>query len=238
LKDFVERGYCNEIETNTILYYQSIDPQILQDKIENEFNTYSQWRIKTLNETLTLIKEHYKDKSTEKAGDNDINIELIRGFNKHRMEKYIEYLKQSKKRVLGIYRLRGIVSSELDEIAKEFVKNGGELRSIYQTGLNFKIIKNGTAVPAAKSDLINVCESFQRSGENLRLCELEIPNMTIFDDEIVFNNITETDIPRHKTADIIIKNRSNAKYMSDLFEYYWQNSITLSNYRNDNKLKP
>lgn len=210
----------------------------MQDKIENEFNTYSQWRIKTLNETLTLIKEHYKDKSTERASDNDINIELIRGFNKHRMEKYIEYLKQSKKKVLGIYRLRGIVSSELDEIAKEFVKNGGELRSIYQTGLNFKIIKNGTAVPAAKSDLITVCESFQRSGENLRLCGLEIPNMTIFDDEIVFNNITETDIPRHKTADIIIKNRSNAKYMSDLFEYYWQNSITLSDYRNDNKLKP
>ena len=231
LKDFVERGYCNEIETNTILNYQCIDPQVLIDKIEKEFNQNNQWRIKTLFDTVTEIKDHYKNKISENIEDNEINIELIRGYNKHRMEKYIEYLKRSGKRVLGMYRLRGIVSSELDEIAKDFVKNGGVLRSIYQTELNFKILKNGTASPATKDGLITVCENFRDAGEQIRLCELEIPNMTIFDDEIVFSNITEPDIPKHKTADIIIKNKSNAKFMTNLFEYYWQNSFTISDYK-------
>lgn len=202
------------------------------DKIEKEFNRSNKLRIKTLNETVLEIQEHYKSRITENTSDKEVNIELIRGYNKHRMEKYIEYLRQSEKRVLGMYRLRGIVSSELDEIAEKFVKNGGELKSIYQAGLNFKILKNGIAVPAAKEDLITVCENFQRAGEQLRLCSLEIPNMTIFDDEIVFNNITEPEIPAYKTADIIIKNKSNAKYMTDLFEYYWENSITIDEYKN------
>jgi hypothetical protein len=231
LKDFVARGYCNEIETSTILNYQCIDPQVLIDKIEKEFNRSNQQRIKTLNDTVGEIKEHYKTRKSENSNNNEVNIELIRGYNKHRMEKYIEYLKQSGKRVLGMYRLRGIVSPELDKIAKDFVKKGGELRSIYMTGLNFKIIKNGTAIPATKDDLITVCESFQKAGEQLRLCELEIPNMTIFDDETVFSNITEPDIPGSKTADIIIKNKSNAKFMKDLFEYYWQNSFTIGDYK-------
>ena len=55
--------------------------------------------------------------------------------------------------------------------------------------------------------------------------------MTIFDNETVFNNISDKDIPRHKTADIIVKNKSNAKYMTDLFEYYWQQSRTIEEYK-------
>jgi hypothetical protein len=55
--------------------------------------------------------------------------------------------------------------------------------------------------------------------------------MTIFDDEIVFNNITDKDIPRHKSADIIVKNKNNAKFMTDLFEYYWKSSMTVIDYK-------
>ncbi len=232
LKDFVVKGYCNEIETNTILNYQCIDRQIIIDKMEREFNENNRLRIKTLTETFGEIKDYYlKNSPQADSTDKDINIELIRGYNKHRMEKYLEYLKKSKKKVLGMYRLRGIVSSELDAAAKKFVNSGGELKSIYQTGLNFKIIKNGKPIPATKDDLIKVCESFQRAGEQVRLCDIDIPNMTIFDDETVFNNITEADIPRNKTADVIIKNRSNAKYMTDLFEFYWNNGLTLEQYR-------
>lgn len=236
LKDFVERGYCNEIETNTILNYKCIDSQVLADKIEKEFNEINKQKINTLHETIKEIKDHYKSRNkTEHSVNSDINIELVRGFNKHRMEKYIEYLKASRKRVLGMYKLRGIVSSELDNIAKDFIKRGGELRSIYWLNLDFKIIKDGKTIPASGGDLINVCECFQKAGEELRLCEMEIPNMTIFDDEIVFSNISDLDIPKHRSADIVVTNRSNAKYMTDLFEFYWQNSITLAEYRNRSK---
>jgi sugar-specific transcriptional regulator TrmB len=232
LKDFVDRGYCNEIETNTILNYQCIDHQVLIDKIEKDFNESHRQKIKTLQETICSIKEHYhKDTKQGKIENSDVNIELIRGYNKHRMEKYIEYLKMSKKSVLGMYNLRGIVSAELDSAAKEFIKRGGKLRSIYRVGLDFKIIKNGKAVPAGMDDLLEVCESFESAGEELRLCDMDIPNMTIFDNETVFNNITDKEIPKHKSADIIVRNASNAKYMADLFIFYWQQGKTIEEYK-------
>jgi len=42
LKSFAERGYCNEIETSTVLKYQIIDPQVIVDKVEREFNEIKQ----------------------------------------------------------------------------------------------------------------------------------------------------------------------------------------------------
>ena len=232
LKSFVDKGYCNEIETNTILNYQSIDLQIIIDKIEKEFKSSHEERIKTLNDSFSDIKNFYSNNShpseIDKSGQN---IELIRGFNKHRMEKFIEIFKRTEKSVHGMYRMRGIVSEELNEIADELIKKGGELKSIYQINLNFKILKNGTAVAATKDDLVRVCESFEKAGEQIRLSEMEIPNMVIFDEEIVFNNISDKEIPKHKQADIIIHNRNNAKYMIDLFNYYWQNGMTIEQFK-------
>jgi sugar-specific transcriptional regulator TrmB len=229
LKSFVARGYCNEIETSSILKYQIIDPVVIVDKIQREFNESNAKRISSLKGTFDAAAAISKYGANSSNGEVD-NIELIRGYNKHRMEKYIEYLKRAKTRVLGMYRFRGIVSTELDDIAKDFVKRGGELRSIYRLNLNFKIIKDGKAVPASSEDLVRTCENFQNAGEQLRLCDFDIPNMTVFDDEIVFSNITDASNAKNKSADIIVKNESNAKYMSDLFEHYWSRSSTLEEY--------
>lgn len=232
LKSFVDNGYCNEVETNTVLKYRSIDPQVIIDKIEKEFKTSNENRIKILNETFSDIKEFYSNSNPlQHFEDAEHNIELIRGFNKHRMEKFVEIFKNAKRTVHGMYRMRGIVSEELNEIADEFIKKGGELKSIYQVSLNFKIIKDGVAVPASKEDLIRVCEKFEEAGEQIRISEMELPNMVVFDEEIVFNNISDQDIPKHQQADIIIKNKNNAKYMIDLFNFYWGNGMTAEDYK-------
>lgn len=233
LKSFVEKGYCNEIETNTILQYRCIDPVVLIDKIEKEFNEMNRWRINTLKDTFSVINNFYSsNKNPVNEEDGDRNIELIRGFNKHRMEKFIEIYKNANSSMYGMYRLRGIVSDEINEVSESFVKKGGIIKSVYSANLNFKIIKNGTAVQAQKEDLIKVLEKFETAGEQIRISEIEIPNMVIFDEEIVFNNISDKDIPKNKQADIIVKNKSNAKYMTDLFNYYWQNGMTLKEYKN------
>jgi len=237
LKSFVDNGYCNEVETNTVLKYRSIDPQVIIDKIEKEFKTSNENRIKILNETFTDIKDFYSNSNPLQQFENaEHNIELIRGFNKHRMEKFVDIFKNAKHSVHGMYRMRGIVSEELNEIADEFIKKGGKLKSIYQVSLNFKIMKDGVAVPASKEDLIRVCEKFESAGEQIRFSEMELPNMVVFDEEIVFNNISDQDIPKHQQADIIIKNRNNAKYMIDLFNFYWQNGMSVEEFKK-NSLK-
>ena len=122
LKSFVKLGYCNEIETDRILQYQIIDPDIILDKIIKEHTIEHNKTLTKLKDTFTNIKEQYSGKNNDE--NKLINIELIRGFNKHRVSKYKELLLSAKKEICGMYRFKGLVSDEADELTCEFIKQG------------------------------------------------------------------------------------------------------------------
>jgi sugar-specific transcriptional regulator TrmB len=229
LKSFVEKGYCNEIETNTILNYQIIDPQIILDKIEKDYRDSFQTNVSLLKDTFGELQSIYKTKS-EHDGRADLHIELIRGYNQHRVAKYIDIFKNSKKSVYGMYRLRGLVSEELNELSAALIKKGGEIRSIYQP-LDFKVMRNNKVRPATNEDLIRVCEVFEASGEKVKLSEIKIPNITIFDSEIVFINLTGSAAQKSKPADLIINNPDFAEHIKDLFKFYWVQSLTIDEFK-------
>lgn len=231
LKSFAERGYCNQIETSSILQYQIIDPQVILDKIEKEFNESNRLRISTLKDTFKTVKEQY-DSTLHKGPGIEDSVELIRGFNKHRVAKYIDLAKNAKTEILGMNRLRGIVTEELSELGRKFVEDGGVVKYIYKASLDFKILKNGKAVNAQKEDLIRLCEMFERNGEQVRLTEHNIPNVGIFDGKIVLINITSNIAnPKNKQSDLIIKNTDFVDNMRDMFNYYWDKGLTIEEFK-------
>lgn len=230
LKTFAEKGYCNAIETNTILKYEIINPRIILDKIHADISEENEQRVGTLKDTFKNLMPLYKSESEE--GDNSVNIELIRGFNKHRTAKFIELLTNAKEEILFMVRFEMFVSKELDQTASKFIKNGGVIKSIYEASLNFKIIDRDENVSIATMDgFIDLCEFYEKNGEQLRISQLELPNITIFDREIVFINIDPKDIPRHSRADIIIRNSDFAQRMMDLFNYYWSQGYTTKEFK-------
>lgn len=222
LKSFVKLGYCNEIETDKILQYQIIDPDIILDKIIKDQTKEHNNNLNKLKNTFTNIKEKYSAESSKNK--KPVNIELIRGFNKHRVAKYKEFLLTAKKEICGMYTFKGLVSNEADEFSKKFIKRGGIIRSIYRTGLDFKISLNGIIQDADEENLSEVLRKYKSIGEDLRVCDFDIPNMTIIDGTSVFINTDSIEIPDQSNADIIMRNLSFAKYMKDLFEGYWKKS--------------
>src|SRR5438552_18419277 len=133
LKSFVAKGYCNEIETNRVLQYQIIDPDIILDKIIREYKQEQDLAINKLTDTFTKLKENY---NTERSDESKfINIELIRGYNKHRVSKYRELLVSAEKEICGMYKFKGLVSEDADEVASSFIKKGGKIKSIYQISM-------------------------------------------------------------------------------------------------------
>ena len=230
LKTFVERGYCNEIETPTILKFQIIDPQVITDKIEKEFNEANTKRISSLKDVFTEASAaagYGKNAATE---DED-NVELIRGFNKHRVVKYTTLVNEAKQEILGMNRIRGIVTDELKSSAEEIVKTGGAVRYIYKISLDFKIKKEGKLIEATKDDLIKICRSFEVIGEQVRLTEMNIPNAGIFDGKTAYINVTGNNKnAKNKQSDLIIKNSDFVDNLKDMFEFYWQNSLTIDEY--------
>ncbi len=235
LKSFVEKGYCNEIETNTILNYRIIDPQIILDKLEKSYHDSYNSNISLLKDTFGNLQSFYKSTPPEESA-REINVELIRGFNKHRVAKYTELLKDSTQEVLGMYHLNGVlpwVTDELDKTASEMIKKGAVVKSIYMASLNFKILKDGKTSPAGHDDLIRVLEAFEKYGEQVRISEVKIPNITVFDREKVFINLSDKRVPKNKQADIIITNPDLAGHMIDLFNYYWENGLTVEEYKKE-----
>ena len=234
LKSFAEKGYCNAIETNTILKYEIINPRVIGEKIYDEINTENEGKLNLLKDTFkNMLPLHRADYD---ESDSSVNIELIRGFNKHRTSKFIELFKSAKKEVLFMVRFEMFVSKELDRDAQKFIKKGGVIRSLYEASLNFKIVdRNENVSIATLEGFIDLCEYYEGNGEKLKISQLELPNITIFDREIVFINIDNKDIPRHSRADIIIKNPDFAKRMMDLFNYYWSQGYTTAEFKKLNK---
>ena len=225
LKSFTTRGFCNEIETNTILKYEMIDPRVIADKIEREIAKNNEDKIENLKSTFNEFERLRRTDVSEDV--SNVNIELIRGYNKHRQEKFIELFKNAEKEILFMIRLEGYVSEELDSGASEFFKRGGVIKSIYEASLDFKIVKDNSRQNATLEDLLRICSRFEKSGEQVRVSKSELPNMTIFDRRIVFTNIQDKTVPRHSNADIIIKNEAYANRMIDLFNLYWSNSYSI-----------
>lgn len=233
LKSFVEKGYCNEIETNTILNYRIIDPRIILDKIEKSYHDSYRSNISLLKNTFDNLQSHYKASPPEDT-EREINVELIRGFNKHRAAKYTELLREARSEVLGMFRLSGVlpwVTEESDIAASEMIKGGAVIKSIYMESLDFKILKDGKTAPAKPDDLLRVLESFEKYGEQVRISKVKIPNITVFDREKVFINLSDKKVPKNKQADIIITNSGLAEHMIDLFNFYWEKGLTIEQYK-------
>jgi sugar-specific transcriptional regulator TrmB len=229
LKSFVEKGYCNEIETNTIMKYEMIDPDVILDKIEHKIQKEKEKQVASFKDAFKSLKPLYRTKENEK--DKISNIELIRGYNQHREEKFINLLKSAKKEILFMIRLEIYISDDVDSTAEKFIKNGGVIKSIYEVGNNFKVKKEGKWTEGNVNDLVKVFSKFEKYGEQLKLSNVKIPNFTVFDRETVFMNIVDKTLPRYNEADIIIRNKDYAESMVEVFNSFWEKSSRLKEYK-------
>ncbi|MGB9697655.1 MAG: TrmB family transcriptional regulator [Ignavibacteria bacterium] len=222
LRSFVDRGYCNEIETNSIFKYQLIDPQVIIDKLENQIRHEKDNKLRVLRETLTTLKDTYyqKNHSVEEL----VRVQLIRGYNKHREAKFVELLKNCRSEILFMIRVEMVLTDEIDETAKQFLKNGGEIKSVYEISPKFRVKQKGKWEKLTEKEILFVLQKYKKYGEQVRITHQKVPNITIFDRETVFMNINDKSIPKHNEADLIIKNKDFAEAMANMFMNIWINA--------------
>lgn len=228
LKSFVEKGICNEIETPTKLKYEIIDPDVVKDKIEREIKKSHSVRLDSLENTFDEFKALYKADSEE---DGSHDIELLRGFNKHRQLRIEELIEKSSEQILLMNRLRAVVSKGQGEAVKKFFKRGGELKAIYEISSDFKVKVDGKWEEVTKAGLIELCEQFEDDGVQTRFAKSIAQNLMVFDKKIVFLNIIKEVKGKPEASDIIINNANYAELMVYTFDNLWKNSMTLDEFK-------
>ena len=229
LKYFTAKGLCNEIETPTKLRYEMIDPDVVEDKLRNEFKTTLLTKLDELKDSFSELKKHYKAEAPE---EKKVKIELLRGFNKQRHLKFVDLIRKSTKEILVTNRIEGgRVSQEQNQEVSKFIKRSGVIKTIYEINTNFKIKIDNKWVDVDMNNFIDLCESFEKQGENIRLAEKISQNFTIFDENIVFINLIDETVNEYNRNDIVIQNDRYAHTMKDLFNFYWENSMTIHEFK-------
>jgi sugar-specific transcriptional regulator TrmB len=223
LKNFTKQGICNEIETSSVVRYQLIDPKVVEDKIELEIHEAYKSRISKLKYSFEKLEPLFKQSETP---SEKIDVELVKGFNKHRNMKFLNLLKSAKEEVLLMIRLESNVSKELDDAALDLYKRGGVIKSVYEASYNFKIKMNDKWENVSPAGLLELCRGFEQQGEQVRISENVFQNMVIFDRKTVFISLVDPAIAKYNRSDVIIHNENYASSMAEYFYSCWEKSST------------
>jgi sugar-specific transcriptional regulator TrmB len=232
LKSFAQKGICNEIETPSKLRYEMIDPDVVEDKLHREIKNSYDKRASELDSSFKSLKSLYKAKAQKEAGEK---IELLRGFNRHRHLKFYDLLKKSSREILITNKLPNRISDETDEEVDSFIERGGKMRAIYQVSEKVRILFDEGWKELSGKELVDLTKTFETDGVEVRLT-FQIPqNFTVFDEKYVFLNIIDDSLEKENKSDLIIDNEQYATAMKDLFDYYWNNSMTISEFEKSEK---
>jgi len=234
LKKFAEKGICNEIQTTTVTQYELIDPKIVKDKIEKDIRDKFQSNISNLTQSFDKLQTIYGAKELE-ARKTD--VELIKGFNRHRDLKFLDLVKSSSKEILVMNRLEAAISGEVDEASISFTKRGGVIKCIYEANRNFRIKIGDVWKEVGTEGFVRLCEDFEKQGEQIRLAESVTQVIFVFDRRITYISLVDPLIPKYNRSDIIVKNENFAKYAAANFESAWEKSDTIAEFKKKHNIK-
>ena len=233
LKTFVKQGICNEIQTSSIAKYEIVDPAIVQDKIEKEIHDSFKSKMTHMKDSFDKLQPLFKAKEME---GQKVDVELIKGFNKHRYAKLIELYKSSSRELLLMNKLEGRVTTESDEHMEEFIRNGGTVKTLYEVGSKFRLNVDGVWKEFSKDEMIEFCRTLAIAGEEIKLTDSINQFIAIFDRKVVFISLVDPTISRYNRSDIIIKNENYAGTMAEYFEAQWNKALTPEEFKNRREL--
>lgn len=228
LKQFAEKGICNEIQTSSVTQYELIDPKVVRDKIEKDIRDKFQSQITNLTDSFDKLQPVFLSKELE---SKKIDVELIKGFNRQREQKFLDLVKSSKKEILVMNQIDVAMLAEQDEASKKFSKEGGIIRCIYEASPRIKIRTNGEMREFTPEAFIEICESYERLGEQVRLSYSVNQNVAVFDRKIAFINLFDPSISKYNRSDIIVKNENFANFMADSFNAAWEKADTIEQFK-------
>lgn len=228
LNQFTKAGYINEIDTNRITMFQMVDPRVIGDKVQTDTIRKANLQAQNAKTIFDNLFPLYKSKLS--SNQDFINIEIVRGHNRHRDVKFAECTKQSKSEILLMLKLtnQGTISDETDHIIGNFIKSGGIFKTIYDKPEFMKVMRGDKLETMHFNDILPIFKKFEQKGEQIRLTDAEITTFAIFDRYTVYMNIFEPALPSNKKSDIIVKNKELAQYLASTFEFYWGNSKKIS----------
>ncbi len=227
LSKLINRGMCSEIR-GKVRKYSANDPENVFSHLKKEIE---QNRIE-INKLETNLKLIYKNKENNQNPLDFIQVLTTRSSIISKVESLETDAKES---VLAFNKppyAMNIGQSNINNISPEIRKP--EQVSITR-GVLYKSLYE--IEPENKQEFIKKVQYFQKMGENVKL-SYKLPfKLFIFDTRITMLALRNTAAPGLSFTTMTIEHSDFAKAHAGIFELYWEKSLTIEEFMEENKLK-
>jgi len=225
LNKLVKMGLCIEI-LGSVKKYSAINPMTAFNGLEQDIEQELENRrilLSNLSETLFTI---YSTKI-----ENGIPLD------------YIQVLREKNSIIKKFETLERKATNEVLSLVKgPYVMDTNKPYNLEQynsirRGVNFKTIYE--IEDLGNQYLFESIEAFENAGEEVRIADrLPIPiKMYIYDEKTVMFTLEDKIASTSKLTALIIEHPDLAKGLKQVFDLYWQNSITFEDYKKKKKIQ-
>jgi HTH-type transcriptional regulator, sugar sensing transcriptional regulator len=209
LANLVKKGMCIEIFGN-VKKYEAIQPEKVMNNIQS--NLEKQKNIaKKLSSTLGDVFKNNEDNL------NPLDFIKVLRTNKVIKDHVFNLISNAEKTICVFNKPPFAMTPDRNEPEKRSIKKGITHRSIYE-------------VEADTNSFISKIKHFQGTGEIIRINKKLPLKLIIFDKRTVMMTLHNNSDQGSLFTAMSIEQEDFANSMADIFEVFWNNSITINEY--------
>ena len=223
LQSLVKKKLCTEKYKNGTKIFSSIKPDIA---LQNIISSYEE-ELNAKKKLSVVFKEKLMKlhSANEDLSDPIDYIEVLTDLGQIR-NRWIELQKNVKTEILGFNKPPFAVSLEQNVSYQEkTLKKKIRERGIYE----FNEMSSATAV----EHFIGVAEMYIKIGEDVRITKSLPMKMMVIDERVTMLALNDPISMQPSITTIIITHPNFAKAQKKVFESYWDDSVTLEEFKNN-----
>jgi len=224
LNQLVKKGLCIEI-LGSVKKYAAVNPETAFNGLKQEIKQELENKQILLSDLKRTLLSFYNSKI-----ENGVPLDYIQVIrDKNSIIKKFESLEKiATQEVLSLVKGPSVMNVTKQYNLEQYnsLKRGVNFKTIYE----IEFLKN--------KFLFESIEAFASAGEEVRIADkLSIPfKMYIYDEKTVMFTLEDEIASKSKLTSLIIEHPDLAKGLKQVFNLYWQNSMTLEEYKKKEKV--
>ena len=215
IENLIIKGFCIE-KAGDIKRYKAVDPNVVMDKLLKDYQEQLEQKKKFAENFSNLFLPIYQQNMSKT--DSLDYIQVLKEKNRI-AEKFKSLEENSKSEILVFTKAPYTSKFSTPKKRLDIIKKEIKVKSIYE----FEETK--------QQNFLNLVKIFAKTGEEVKIINNLPLKMAIFDEETVIFALRDLITLKPSLTSVIVKHPDFAKAFKRIFDYYWQEAITLEEFK-------
>ena len=215
IENLIIKGFCTE-KAGDVKRYRAVDPNIVMNKLLKNYQEQLEQKKIFAQKFSNLFFPIYQQ-NINKTDPLDY-IQVLKEKNRI-AEKFRTLEKESNSEILVFTKAPYALHPKDNKDELDSLKRGVINKSIYEVE------------ETKQQDFLNLVEIYVETGEEVRISYNLPLKLAIFDEKIVMYTLRDIITMKSSLTSVIVEHPDFAKAFKRIFDSYWQESITLKEFK-------